>query len=95
MFLLRFNQFLGLLFLCAIGFACGQYGPDLAKQANNLYHAPKRDREANANYLMQYVSTKEIEINDEMKRLIDSLQAEFDANRLLGETYRMPLPRRP
>jgi len=93
--LLRVNQALGLLFLCGIGFACGQYGPHVAARVNDLYRAPKRAREANANYLMQYVSSPKFEMNDEMRRVIDSRQAEFDANKLLGETYRMPPPRRP
>jgi len=93
--LLRVNQVFGLLFLCAIGFTCGQYGPHVAARVNDFYSAPKRAREANANYMMQYVSSPKFEMNDDMKKLFESRQAEFDANKLLGETYRMPPPRRP
>ena len=93
--LLRVSQCLAFLLICAIGFACGQYGPAIAKQVSGVYHAPKNVREANANYLMQYVSSPKFEMNDDMKKLFESRQAEFDANKLLGETYRMPPPRRP
>ena len=93
--LVRFNQALGLLFICAIGFVAGHYGPTIAKRVNDVYHTPKRVREANSSYLMQYVSNPKFEMNDEMKKVIESRQAEFDANRLLGESYRMPPPRRP
>ena len=99
--LVRINQGLtltiGLLVVGAAGIACYQYGPGVAAAVNEFYHPPNHaQRQAeNSKAMMRHVHTAKFEMNDELRRVFEAREAEFAANKRLGETYRMPPPRRP
>jgi hypothetical protein len=79
-----------------MGVACCQYGPGVAACVHDFYHPPNHaQRQAeNAKAMMRQVSTR-FEMNDEIRRAFEAREAEFEAARKLGESYRMPPPRRP
>ena len=99
--LLRINQILsltiGTLVIGALGIACWQYGPGVASSVHDFYHPPNHaERQAaNAKAMMQHVKPAKFEMNEEYRNMFEAQQAEFEANRRLGESYRMPPPRRP
>ena len=99
--LLRINQCLtvivGTIVLGALCIACWQYGPGVAKCVHDFYHPPNHaQRQAeNSKAMMQHVSNAKFEMSYEMRKWFDAQQAEFEANKRLGETYRAPPPRRP
>jgi hypothetical protein len=45
--------------------------------------------------MMQHVKSPKFEMNEEVRKMFEDREAEFEAARRLGETYRMPPPRRP
>jgi len=99
--LLRINQSLslivGLLVVGGIGFACCEYGPGVAASVHDFYHPPNEaQRQAEIhNAMMQHVTNPNFEMNDEFRKMFEAREAEFEAARRIGETYRMPPPRRP
>jgi hypothetical protein len=99
--LLRINQSLtlivGAIVLGVLAIACCQYGPGVAKCVHDFYHPPNHaQRQAeNAKAMMQHVSTTKFEMNDEIRRMFEAKQAEFDAAKRIAESYRAPPPRRP
>ena len=100
-FLLRINQILtliiGLLVLGAVGVACCQYGPGVAAYVHDFYHPPNHaQRQAeNSKAMMRHVSNAKFEMSDEMRKVFETRESEFEAAKRLGESYRMPPPRRP
>jgi hypothetical protein len=99
--LLRINQILtptiGVLVIGAVGIACCQYGPGVAACVHDFYHPPNHaQRQAeNSKAMMRHVSSAKFEMNDEMRKWFEAQNAEFEAAKKLGESYRMPPPRRP
>ena len=98
--LLRIDQILalniGTLVIGALGTACWQYGRRGASSVNDFYH-PKshaQRHEEDAKAMMRYVRTTKFEMN-EVRIMFEAQEAEFAAARKLGESYRMPSPRRP
>ena|ERR1044072_326424 len=96
--LLRMNKVLSLtvaaLVLGALGIASFQYGPRVAARIRNFYHPPnqaQRQRE-NAEAMRRHVSNPTFEVNNEIGQMFE---AQFEAARKAGESYRMPPPRRP
>ena len=95
--MLRICQVVGLLLVCAIGFGLGQCGPGMLACVQNFYRVqtPAERREVAAKSMMQYVTSPKFEMSEEMRRGFEARQAEFDAAKRIGESYRMPPPRRP
>src|SRR5438128_1968621 len=99
--LLRINQSLaltiGVLVIGAMGFACCEYGPGLAACVHDFYHPPNhaQRQEENAKAMMRHVSNAKFEMNDEIRKAFEAREAEFEAAKRLGESYRMPPPRKP
>jgi hypothetical protein len=99
--LLRINRGLslivGMLVIGAMGIVCCQYGPGAAACVHDFYHPPNlAQRQAeNAKAMMRHVSNPKFEMNDEMRKMFEAREAEFEAARSIGESYRMPPPRRP
>ena len=87
----------GTLVIGAMGIACCLYGPGVAASIREFYRpmSHAEGQEAIAKSMMQHVSPAKFEMNEEARRAFEAQQAEFAANRKLGETYRMPPPRRP
>jgi hypothetical protein len=95
----RINQILmlvvGTFVVGAMGVAGFQYGPRLASNIRDFYHPPAHARPQPSETLMKHVKTTNFEMSDEMRQYFDAKAAEFEANKRLGESYRMPPPRRP
>src|SRR5262245_9907090 len=100
-FLLRINQgvslIMGLLLDSAIGFACCQYGPGVAAAVHDVYHPPNEaQRQAEIREMMaKQVTSPKFEMSDDVRKMFETREAEFEAARRIGESYRMPPPRRP
>jgi hypothetical protein len=96
--LLWLNQILslvvGMIVVGALGFACCQYGPGVTKCVHDFYHPPNQaQRQAEiSKSMMRHVSSPNFEMNDEFRKMFDAREAEFEVNRRLGESYRMPPP---
>jgi hypothetical protein len=99
--LFRINQSLaltiGTLVISAMGIACWQYGPRVATSVNNFYHPSDhaQRQQDNSKAMMRHVSNAKFEMNDEIRKMFEAREAEYEAAKRLGETYRMPPPRRP
>jgi hypothetical protein len=98
---LRINQILslvvGMIVVGGLGVACCQYGPGVAKRVHDFYQPPNQAerRAENAKAMMRHVSNPKFEMSDEMRNMFEAREAEFAANRRIGESYRMPSPQRP
>ena len=99
--LLRMSKILsltvGTLVIGALGIASFHYGPRLAASIRDFYHPPNhaQRQQENAQAMMRHVSNPKFEMSDEVRRMFEAREAEFEAARKLGESYRMPPPRRP
>ena len=85
----------GIIVGATLGVAGLQYGPQVASNIRDFYHPPKHARPQPSETLMQHVSSPKFEMSESMRQYFDSKSAEYEANRRLGENYRMPPPRRP
>jgi hypothetical protein len=85
----------GIIVVAAMGVAGFQYGPEAASKIRDFYHPPKHARPLASETLMQHVSSPKFEMSESMRQYFDSKSAEYEANKRLGENYRMPPPRWP
>ena len=99
--LLRINQGLslivGMLVIGAMGIVCCQYGPRVAASVNDFYHPPNhaQRQQENMKAMMRSVGNANFEMNDEFRKMFEARQAQYEAAKNIGESYRMPPPRRP
>ena len=89
------TRVVGIIVVATVGVAGFQYCPQVASSIQEFYHPPKHARPQPSQTLMQHVSSPKFEMSESMRHYFDSKSAEYEANKRLGENYRMPPPRRP